>query len=98
MVSYKALNTVVNSAQLGTLSGFEDFRSSALTTFFSSMAEFIFMIVGAYFYGVMGALLGYGVGYVVVTALYFVFIRRNMLHYGICMVTSSSSKGYYCII
>lgn len=34
MVSYKALNTVVNSAQLGTLSGFEDFRSSALTTFF----------------------------------------------------------------
>ena len=77
--------SVVNSAQLGTLSGFEDFRSSALTTFFSSMAEFIFMIVGAYFYGVMGALLGYGVGYVVVTALYFVFIRRNMLHYGICM-------------
>lgn len=60
--------TILNGAQNGILSGFEDFKSIARNTFIASVAEGTLMIVGAWIYGVFGAVLGFGLGYVV---LYF---------------------------
>ena len=70
--------TIINSVLQGVLSGFEDFRSTALTTFVGSFVEFIFMIIGAYYLGVIGALIGYGLGYMVMTLLYVFFIKQNL--------------------
>jgi len=70
--------TVINAAQLGTLNGFEDFRSVAINNFFGSVFESAFMLVGAYYQGVMGAILGYGTGYVVLYVLNNISIRRNL--------------------
>ncbi len=53
---------ILNGAFNGILSGFERFKSIALNTFKSSCLEGVFIICGAYFYGVLGAVLGYGIG------------------------------------
>lgn len=60
--------TVINGAQNGTLAGFEDFKHIALNNLIGSIAESLFMIIGAQMFGVIGAILGYGCGFI---ALYF---------------------------
>ena len=60
--------TVLNGAQQGALSGFEDFRSIAINTLLGSIAESALLLVGGYYWGVTGAVLGFGAGFVV---LYF---------------------------
>lgn len=67
--------TVLNGAQNGTLSGFENFKAIAVNTFVASIFETIFMLVGAYYYGVFGAILGYGIGFVSLYVLNFISIR-----------------------
>lgn len=57
--------TILNGAQNGILSGFEDFKSIARNTFIASSAEGALMVIGAWFYGVFGAVLGFGLGYLV---------------------------------
>lgn len=56
--------TVINGAQQGTLAGFEDFRSIAINTLVGSVFESVLMIVGGYYYGVSGAILGFGCGFI----------------------------------
>lgn len=56
--------TVLNGAQLGTLSGFENFKAIAQNNIVGGFAETVFMLLGAYFYGVEGAVLGFGMGFV----------------------------------
>ena len=56
--------TVLNGAQNGTITGFEDFKSIAINTLIGSVFESVFMILGAYKFGVIGAVLGYGTGYI----------------------------------
>lgn len=75
--------TVINGAQQGTLNGFEDFKSVAINNFFGSLCESVLMLVGAYYAGVMGAILGYGTGYVVLYILNQIAIRRNLRRNGI---------------
>lgn len=58
--------SILNGVQNGTLMGFEDFRSIAKNTLLGSLFETIFMIIGAYFYGINGAIFGFGVGFVVI--------------------------------
>lgn len=60
--------TVLNGAQQGALSGFEDFRSIAINTLLGSIAESALLLVGGYYWGVIGAVLGFGAGFIV---LYF---------------------------
>jgi len=60
--------SILNGVQNGTLMGFEDFRAIARNTFAGSVFESIFMIAGAYFYGINGAILGFGVGFIVIYA------------------------------
>lgn len=70
--------TVINGAQTGTLSGFEDFKSIAINTFFGSIAESVFMLIGAYFWGLIGAILGFGTGYLVIYVLHNISIKKNL--------------------
>ena len=67
--------TVLNGAQNGTLSGFENFKSIAINTFIASIFETIFMLVGAHYHGVYGAILGYGIGFVSLYVLNYISIR-----------------------
>lgn len=64
--------TVLNAVQNGALSGFECFKNIAINSFWGSIAEAMFMLLGAFFYGVTGAVLGFGVGFI---ALYILNIR-----------------------
>lgn len=58
--------TILNGIQSGVLNGFEDFKSVALNTFYGSIAEGLLMCLGAYYYGVTGAIIGFGCGYIVI--------------------------------
>ena len=56
--------SILNGAPNGVLVGLEDFRSVAVNTFIGSLCEAVFMVVGAWLYGLEGAILGFGVGVV----------------------------------
>lgn len=58
--------TILNGIQTGVISGFEDFKTIALNTLLGSIAEGIFMCIGAYYWGVTGAIIGFGTGYIVI--------------------------------
>lgn len=68
--------TVINAAQAGTLTGFEDFKHIAINSFLGCVAESLFMIIGAKLGGVFGALLGYGTGFIVLYLCNFFSIRK----------------------
>ncbi|ATS02447.1 oligosaccharide flippase family protein [Porphyromonas gingivalis] len=70
--------TIANSTQNGALVGLGKFRGIAINTFYGGLAEAIFMVLGAYWYGVVGAILGLGLGFVVVYALNFFSLRRGL--------------------
>lgn len=57
--------TVANGAQNGTLAGMENFRAIAINTLYGSIAESILMLLGGYLYGVAGAIVGFGCGFIV---------------------------------
>ena len=75
--------TVMNGAQNGVLLGFESFKARAINTLIGSIAESAFMLIGAYLYGVFGAVLGYGIGYVVLYLCNFIAIRKDLYRFGV---------------
>lgn len=75
--------TVMNGAQNGVLLGFENFKARAINTLLGSIAEAGFMLLGAYLYGVFGAVLGYGLGYIVLYICNLIAIRKDFSQYGI---------------
>ena len=72
------LVTILLATQNGVLYGLEDFKSVAINTFIGSIFETIFMLLGAYYYGVMGAVIGFGCGFVSQLVVNKVSIRRSM--------------------
>lgn len=52
----------VNSVQNGALAGFDDFKSISINTVISSCVQAICLIVGCYWSGIYGALIGWSVG------------------------------------
>ena len=54
--------SIVNGCYNGSLLGYENFKSLAINTFGSSLIEAVFVVAGAYWGGVAGALIGYGIG------------------------------------
>lgn len=69
--------TVLNGAQNGTLSGFENFKSISINTFVASVFESVFMLYGACYHGVYGAILGYGIGFISLYLLNYISIKRT---------------------
>lgn len=80
--------TIINGAQNGVLSGLENFKAIALNTLWGGIAESGFMLLGAYFYGVGGALFGYGIGFVVLYVCNNISIRQTFRKNGIKIVAS----------
>lgn len=68
----------VVGAQNGILSGFENFKAIALNTLMAGCLEFIFVIAGAYYHGVSGAIVGFGCSYLFLCIINFYSINRNM--------------------
>lgn len=69
--------TVMNGAQTGTLAGFENFKGIAINNFIGSFFETICMLIGAYKYGVDGAVVGFGMGFVVLNIVNYIAIRQT---------------------
>lgn len=84
---------VINGAQLGVLSGFENFKSIAINTLFGSISEAIFMLLGAYLYGVTGAVLGFGVGFIVLLILNQAAIKKLFRKNGLFVSINSLRKS-----
>ena len=75
--------TVLNGAQFGTLSGFENFKAIAKNNIIGGVAETVFMLFGAYYYGVEGAVLGFGMGFVFLFIANHYSINNTFKDYGI---------------
>lgn len=84
--------TVINGAQNGVLSGFEDFKSLSINTFISSVFESVFLILGAYYYGVKGAVLGYGLSFLILWLLNFRTIKIDFKKFTIPFVFGIRKK------
>lgn len=54
--------TIMNGAFNGILAGYEKFKNIAINTFLSSVIEGSLIIIGAYYWGVNGAVVGFGIG------------------------------------
>lgn len=72
--------SIFNSVQNGVLSGFEKFKIIAINTLLSSFVEAVGIIVGAYFYGTEGAVVGYGLSFVVLAIVNFISIKKVFAH------------------
>lgn len=70
--------SILNGAPNGILVGLEDFRSVAINTFIGSLCEAVFMVVGAYCYGLEGAILGFGIGVVALYVANWLAVQRNL--------------------
>lgn len=67
--------SIVNGCYHGSMLGYENFKGLAINTFGSSIIEAVFVVVGAYYEGVSGALIGYGIGVMSLT-----FFNRSSVH------------------
>lgn len=70
--------TIMNGIQNGILSGYEDFKQIAINTFWSSLIEGVAVVIGAYYCGVYGALLGFGLGFIVCYIMNEKSIRKHI--------------------
>lgn len=95
IVSIILFITSINIAQNGALIGFEDFKSIALNTLFGSTVEFVAMIVGAKLSGLEGALLGFGIGWLIVAILNRVALHRQLRVNGIRLNSEPILKEDY---
>lgn len=70
--------STLSGIQVGVLSGFENFKAVAFNSIITGIVEGIMIITGAYYWGITGAILGYGVGFLVWTATNAWAIRGNL--------------------
>lgn len=73
--------TIVNATQNGALVGLEKFKDIAVNTFYGGLAEAVFMVIGAYYYGIIGAISGLGLGFIIVYILNFFSLRKGLKRY-----------------
>lgn len=70
--------TVLNGVYNGINSGFERFKDIAINTLCSSTIEAILIIIGAYYWGVNGAVVGFGIGISSLMLLNFITARKAL--------------------
>lgn len=68
--------TTISSAQNGALNGFEDFKSIGINTLYFGLIQTVSLIIGAYFWGLKGAILALGVSAVFLCVLYRNSLRK----------------------
>lgn len=74
--------TLINGAQTGTLSGFEDFKDIAAVNLAMGISEIILLPLGARFFGLTGAVIGFGLVYSVAFIFNGLFIREHIKSLG----------------
>src|SRR5690606_8463280 len=67
----------INGAYSGSLAGFQDFKNIAKNTFFASIVQAILAILGSIYFGVIGCLIGYGIGYFILFLLHKKAVDKN---------------------
>jgi len=72
------LFSVLDGAQNGVLSGFEDFKSLAKTNILKGFTQVIFSILLTYYFGLKGAIIGFGLSFGVAWLSNFIVIRRHI--------------------
>ena len=70
--------TILNGVYNGINSGFERFKNIAINTFCSSCIEAILIIIGAYYWGVNGAVVGFGIGIFFLMLFNFLTARKAL--------------------
>lgn len=70
--------TILNGVYSGINSGFEKFRYIAINTLIASIIEAVLIIVGAYYWGINGAIVGFGIGVSSLTLLNYFTARKAL--------------------
>lgn len=90
--------SIFNSVQNGVITGFERFKVVAINTFISSFFESLGIVAGAYFYGIEGAIVGYGLSFVIWAILNYLSIRKIFLEENIVIVHKWLTKKDFSVI
>jgi len=69
----------INSSQIGVLSGFESFRLAAFLNIANGIFGLIFVILGAFFFGATGAVIGVGIAALAIVILSKIVIDINLI-------------------
>ena len=70
--------TILNGVYNGINTGFENFKNIAINTLCSSIIEAVLIIIGAYYWGVNGAVIGYGIGIFFLMLFNFITARKTL--------------------
>ena len=70
--------TILNSAQVGVLSGLESFKTIAVNLFIATIIEILLLIIGAIYFSGSGAIIGMGIGFPFFFLLIFISIHRTL--------------------
>lgn len=62
--SFLLFFATMNGVLAGSLAGFQDFKTIAKNTFYSTGIQSALSLIGAFFYGITGSLIGFGLGYI----------------------------------
>ena len=89
--------SVLNATLNGVLTGLEDFKAIAINTFIGSSIESLLMVVGAWCYGLYGAIIGFGLGIVAQYIANHIAIRKDFKKYGITSTNGIERKDYHLI-
>lgn len=90
--------SIFNSVQNGVITGFERFKIVAINTFISSFFESLGIVVGSYFYGIEGAIVGYGLSFVIWAIINFLSIRKIFLEEHIVIVHKLLTQKDFSVI
>lgn len=90
--------TIISAAQNGVLSGMEDFRAIAINTLVGSVFETVFMLLGAYRWGVQGAVLGFGIGYISLYVANYISICKLLKKEQICISFKELKKEDFSLL
>lgn len=86
--------SIYNASQDGILAGFENFKAIGLNTLYTGIAEFAFIVAGAYYGGVAGAICGYGLSILMLTILNSRSIRTTLRNSGIPTATAKIKRRH----
>lgn len=70
--------TLLNGAQTGSLSGFEDFRRISFSNMVMGVSEVVLLCGGAYLWGLHGAVMGFGITYLIAFLYNGYYIRKHL--------------------
>src|SRR5690606_9363889 len=72
--------STLSSAQTGTLTGFENFRSLGINNLIYGIAQFFLIVVGAYYWGTDGVIVSLGISTIIFVLLNQLSINRYFGH------------------